>query len=271
MSDIAFNATLPNDGDVDVSPETDVVFAIFAPSGLDLVNLRVLVGSDVAYENGAFKRPAYGGSVQSPSANYATVRVTPRRRFSYGRTASAAVYVCSGAFPFPAYTTKTVKFYVRGQPGSVADASLRSTALDVPFPNLPAAEVLRRVLLGTLKGPSSPSFTLSLCYRLSMCSLRSLAYLMPFASVAFEDVSSARAADVGATDAAASALVQVQPLWQPVLAELRNSGADPGALDLIARAQASPYPGEIVGAACAAVLLTAQGVVGFPAPGPTPP
>lgn len=269
MNDVVFTATLPNNGDVNIPPDTDIVFTMNAPSGLIMSSLVITVGDDIAYSNGAFNRPGYSGTVVSiAEGNYATARVTPRRPFLYGVSAFASVQISSAAY---SGAEKDITFYVQDAAGTLVNSTIKTTAVDSTYLNQPATDVFRRILQSTITGIASPSFLLSLCYRLQNCSLRCLGRLLPFAKEGFNEVPNARASDVGSTDPASLALIQVQPLWAAVLSELEIVGVDAGTLVLISNAQQSPYPSEIVGAAVASVLLTAQGILGFPLPGPLPP
>lgn len=255
MSDVTILALYPAPEESDVDPSTDIFVSAHTPEYFDSYSFSAKIdGWDtyVPYEQ-AFYAPDYVGTLQiseTETLTYVTARFRPRRPFLYN--VKTAINLVVGD------VTLNYSFTTRERSRVFQDPALRGTRVESAFSSSVALETYRQALSTGLKKTAGTASVVALVHRVSLSSLRSLLYYVPFAKAAIEPAAGLRGEDVLSLDEATLLIGRLTPLWEVALRELRDMAVPDALIRLLFQAGASLNPSERVGAACFAILLAAQ-------------
>lgn len=249
-------STNPANEQPNASPQTSVQFVATSTATIHGVNISI--GGQQAFNQSGptqtWARPDFSGTIVN-SGNAISASVVPRRDFSSQTTVQVALnFTLTTNDTFFIDVPLTYSFFAVAPAPTQIAITQQNTPLDRPIRGFPALESQRAVLLRALTVSTfGPSLSVLACAR----SLRSS--LAPLVTSTQTSELRAQAAALRAeyqadVTAAATALTEVEALWESAILEARRLGVEPSILDLISRTYASPYPQERVGAVSALLL-----------------
>lgn len=238
---------------------TDVLITLAATSTSPIQAGEVYVNEGRALQFGietVWGRPDFLG-VLFYNSNSIFANISHRRLFDPDIVVPVQLVLTVLSDGITAEKTISYNFHTQPRVTKVLNPALFVSALDRPFQNLPALDILRTALLGALRTRISPPPSEVLVYdRISKSSLRTVRTQFKRPDLDLE-VSRIVPEDLASVEDVDAALSRVDLLWESAVSEARSAGIDSLLVNLIVTTHATPYPQERVGAAAALVFAMA--------------